>query len=134
MKRFIISTLFLPYLLFAQVKNIDINSFEKMKLSGVPVIDIRTQQEWKDTGIIDNSKTIEYFHADGSHNVKQFLDSLKKLGIDKSKPFVLVCRSSRRTKILGDFLSDKLGFKEVYHLKGGIVNWKAHRKSLKPYR
>ena len=133
MKKLIIFILFLPYLLFAQVKDLDVNSFEKMKQKGVPVIDIRTQQEWKKTGIIGNSKPIEFFHADGSYNVGEFLDRLKKLGIDKSKPFILVCRSSNRTKMLGNFLSDKLGFKEVYHLKGGILNWKAHRKPLKPY-
>ena len=133
MKKIIFLILFLPYLLFAQVKDVDVNSFEKMRQNGTPVIDIRTKQEWKDTGIISNSNTIEFFHTDGSHNVEQFLNSLKKLGIDKNKPLILVCRSSNRTKILGDFLSDKLGFKEVYHLKGGIVNWKAHGKQLKPY-
>ena len=101
MKKDISLILFLPYLLFAQVKDVDVNSFEKMRQNGTPVIDIRTKQEWKDTGIISNSKTIEFFHADGNYSVEQFLDSLKKLGIDKSKPFVLVCRSSRRTKILG---------------------------------
>ncbi|SFO93336.1 rhodanese-like domain-containing protein [Hydrogenimonas thermophila] len=133
MKKLITFILFLPYFLFAQVKDIDINTFENMKQNGVPVIDIRTQQEWKETGIIDNSKTIEFFHPDGSYNVEQFLDRLKKLGIDRDKPFVLVCRSSNRTKLLGNFLSNKLGYKEVYHLKGGIINWKAHGKPLKPY-
>jgi len=133
MKKIISLILLLPYLLFAQVKDIDVSSFEKMRQKGIPVIDIRTKQEWKDTGIISNSNTIEFFHTDGSYNVEQFLDKLKKLGIDKNKPFILLCRSSNRTKILGNFLSDKLGYKEVYHLKGGILNWKAHGKPLKPY-
>ena len=133
MKKDISLILFLPYLLFAQVKDVRVDPFEKMRQSRAPVVDICTKQEWKDADIISNSNTIEFFHADGSYNVEQFLDGLKKLRIDKSKPFILVCRSSSRTKMLEDFLSDKLGFKEVYYLKGGIVNRKTYGKQLKPY-
>ena len=134
MKKLITFLLFLPYLLFAEVKDLDIATFEKMLNSGTPVVDIRTEPEWKETGIIKGSNTIEFFHTDGSYNIDQFVTELKTLGIDKEKPFILVCRSSRRTGIVGNFLSEKLGFKKVYHLKGGIVNWKSHDKPLVPYR
>jgi len=133
MKKIFALILLLPAILFGEVKDLDIVSFEKMKQNGVPVIDIRTPGEWKGTGIIDRSKTIMFFHPDGSYNVQEFLDRLKKLGINKEKPFILVCRSSNRTRMLGNILSDKLGYKYVYHLKGGILNWKSHGKPLKSY-
>jgi len=133
MKKFILTLLFLPLLLFAEVKDLDVASFEKFQQRGIPVIDIRTPQEWRETGIIDKSHTIMFFRPDGKYDLEGFLKRLKSLGIDKNSPFVLVCRSSSRTRMLGNFLADRLGYQNVYHLRGGILNWKAHGKPLKPY-
>ena len=133
MKKLFIYTILLPMLLFAEVKNLDVQTFEKMVQMGFPVIDIRTPGEWKETGIIENSKTITFFQPNGRFDLDAFLNQLKKIGIDRDKPFILVCRSSSRTRVLGNFLSDKLGYKKVYHLQGGILNWKRHGKPLKPY-
>jgi len=133
MKKLLLYTLFLPTLLFSEVKSINIQTFEKMVQMGVPVIDIRTQKEWKETGIIKNSKTVTFFQPNGSYDLNAFLNQLKKMKIDKNTPFILVCRSSSRTKLLGNFLSNKLGYKNVYHLQGGIINWKLHAKPLKSY-
>jgi rhodanese-related sulfurtransferase len=133
MRKFIPFILFSFSLLFAEVKNLDISSFEKLKQNGIPVIDIRTPQEWKETGIIDTSHTVMFFRPDGSYDVKDFLNRLHALGIDKEKPFILVCRSASRTGMVGNFLSEKLGYRNVYHLSGGILNWKQHGKPLKPY-
>ena len=133
MKKAVAYILLLPILLFAEVKNLDVSTFEKMVQSGVPVIDIRTPGEWKETGIIEKSKTIMFFQPNGRYDLQDFLNRLKKLGIDRDKPFILVCRSSSRTRMLGNFLSEKLGYKNVYHLQGGILNWKRHGKPLKPY-
>ncbi len=118
--------------LFAGVKDLDIASFETMKQSGVPVIDIRTPGEWRETGIIPGSHTIMFFDPAGRYDLEGFLKRLSQLGIDRQKPFILVCRSANRTKMLGNFLSDKLGYRKVYELEGGILNWRRHRKPLEP--
>jgi rhodanese-related sulfurtransferase len=133
MKKSLLLLLF-PFYLFAGVVALDIPDFENFRAHNVPIIDIRTPGEWKETGIIEKSVPLTFFRNDGSYDLEGFLAHLKRLGIDKKKPFVLVCRSASRTKTLGNFLSNKLGFEKVYELKGGILNWKAHRKPLKPVR
>ncbi len=132
MKKYLLTVLLLCVSLFAGVKDLDIDSFEKVKKEGIPVIDIRTPSEWRETGIIDGSHPIMFFDPSGNYDLKSFLEKLSRLGIGKKSPFVLVCRSASRTKMLGDFLSDKMGYEKVYELKGGILNWRRHHKPLKP--
>jgi len=123
-----------PIYLLAGVVALDIPTFEKYRARNVPIIDIRTPSEWRETGMIEKSVPLTFFRADGSYDLQEFLRRLKRLGIGKQTPFVLVCRSASRTKRLGDFLSDKLGYEKVYELEGGILNWIAHRKPLKRSR
>ncbi len=132
MKKIILFLTILTISLVAGVKDLDVKSFEQAKKSGVPVIDIRTPEEWRETGIIEGSYPIMFFDSAGRYDLNSFLNRLGQLGIGKETPFVLVCRSANRTKMVGDFLSDKLGYKKVYELKGGILNWKRHNKPLKP--
>ncbi|BBG64876.1 rhodanese-like domain protein [Hydrogenimonas sp.] len=132
MKKIALFILLFSISLFAGVKDLDIESFEKIKREGVPVIDIRTPQEWRETGVIEGSHTIMFFDRSGRYDLKSFLERLSALGIDKNRPFVLVCRSASRTKMVGDFLADKMGYKKVFELEGGILNWKRHNKPLVP--
>jgi len=125
--------LFFTFSLFADVKSLDIKAFETMRKEGVPVIDIRTEPEWRQTGLVPQSRPVTFFQPDGSYNLQGFLEKLKALGITKETPFVLVCRTAHRTHMLGQFLSQKLGYKKVYELAGGIMNWKAHGKPVAPY-
>ncbi|GEM_PF-297618 len=134
MKKLFFLSLFLPLYLIADVVSLDINEFEKSIKNRTYVVDIRTPEEWKQTGIIENSVPLTFFNSDGSYNVSAFIQKLKKMGIDKNRPLILVCRSATRTKMVGDFLSNKLGYKKVYQLKGGILNWIAHNKPLIRYR
>jgi rhodanese-related sulfurtransferase len=135
MKKLAFLLALLPLALFAEVRDLDIAAFEKLKRHGIPVIDIRTSREWKETGLIAGSHPVTFFRADGRYDVGDFLSRLKRLGIDsKEKPFILVCRSANRTRTLGNFLNEELGYENVYQLKGGILNWRAHGKPLVPYR
>jgi len=126
--------LFFTLSLFADVRLLDIEAFEALRQQGVPVIDIRTEPEWRQTGIVPGSQTVTFFRPDGSYDLQGFLGKLKALGITKETPFVLVCRTAHRTHMLGQFLSQKLGYKKVYELAGGIMNWKARGKPVAPYR
>ena len=133
MKRILFFSLLLSVSLLADLLDLDIARFEKLRKE-MPVVDIRTSAEWQETGIVPGSHTITFFQPDGRYDASAFLQSLKKIGITKNTPFILVCRSANRTRIVGEFLADKLGYKSVFHLKGGILNWIAHNKPLRPYR
>ena len=86
------------------------------------VLDIRTAFE-VNAGRIDRSTHIDYYG-------KTFKEEVGKL--DRDKPLIVHCRSGgRSTESLGIF--QELGFKNVYHLDGGILAWeKAGLGLVKP--
>ena len=97
--------------------------------NGVVIVDIRRNEEWKETGIINGAKTITAFTKAGSLH-PDFQADFTKLVSDPDTPFVLYCRSGRRTGILRDALETSMGFTKAMHLLGGIVGWKKDGKNL----
>ena len=99
------------------------------------VVDIRTPSEWKQTGIIKGSKTIEFFKADGSVDFIAFMKELTKYVTTSKQPFIRYCAHANRTRTLGNFLF-KAGIAEtIYDLKGGIeYGWIDLGKKTVPYK
>ena len=97
--------------------------------NGVVIVDIRRNEEWKETGIINGAKTITAFTKAGSLH-PDFQADFTKLVSGPGTPFVLYCRSGRRTGILRDALETSMGFTKAMHLLGGIVGWKKDGKNL----
>ena len=52
------------------------------------------------------------------------------MNLDRYKTYYLICRSGRRSGIATSFMRDN-GFKEVYNIKGGMVEWQNSNLSLK---
>ena len=85
---------------------------EFIELNDVVLVDVRTEDEYN-SGYIENSLNIDYFSNDFSLNADK---------LDKSTPIILYCRSGKRSSMSASKIS-KLGFKEIYNLKGGILEW-----------
>jgi len=102
----------------------DISNSELKALlqQGVPLIDIRTPREWRETGIVPNSHKITFFKEDGSVDTA-FFPSFDALVGDKEKAVALICRTGNRTKSLANYLTEKLGYKRVYNVTNGITAW-----------
>lgn len=86
----------------------------KLRLASTPdavLVDVRKPEELSE-GMIDGAINIDY--KDNS-----FTDKVQTL--DKTKPYFLYCKSGKRS---GDAARDmeKLGFKNLYVLEGGINN------------
>lgn len=94
------------------------------------VIDIRTTKEWAETGMIADSRPLEFFNAAGQSNADAWLQQFKKLQKQPDQPIVLVCRSGNRSAKVGELLTKKLGMKNVYHLSDGILGWVKDKKAL----
>ena len=120
-------------LALADFSAIDNVTLEKMQRKGTPIIDIRTPQEWKETGIIKGSHKMMFFSERGEPDIANFMFNLGRLMKDKTKPVILYCAHANRSKDVGEWMSKNLGFKNVYELKGGIENgWiKAKKKVVK---
>jgi len=117
MKKIILTFLFLGVSLFADLKN-EYPTKEFLN-SHIPIVDIRTPQEWKETGILKGAIPIMFFNHKGDYNVQKFLQELNAK-VDTKKPFALICRTGSRTSMVAPWLSKELGYK-VINLKGGMM-------------
>lgn len=87
---------------------------EKMKaLPDAPVIDVRTPGEFAEGHLINALN----FDWNGSSFDQQIA------ALDKSKPVLVYCRSGSRSAAAADHMRTA-GFKEVYEMDGGFVNWR----------
>jgi len=120
LKKIILTLLLLISPLFAELKNEYLT--QKLLDSKIPIVDIRTVGEWKETGILKGSIPIEFFNEKGAYNIPSFLATLNNK-VDTKKPFALICRTGSRTKMVAKFLSDTYNYK-VTNVTGGI---KIHR-------
>jgi rhodanese-related sulfurtransferase len=101
--------------------NIDYADLKKLMANGAVLVDIRTAQEWKHTGVIAGSNNLSFFLANGKMN-PDFVPQLQLL-VKVDDHLIVMCRSGRRSGVASDFLTSKLGYKNVYNVKNGIMGW-----------
>ena len=97
----------------------------------IPIVDIRTPAEWKETGILKGAIPIMFFDEQGKFDIKKFLTELNAK-VDTKKQFALICRTGSRTGMVSQFLSDKLHY-DVINLKGGMLFAKDKKLPIVPY-
>jgi rhodanese-related sulfurtransferase len=130
LKKIILSLLLLSVSLFAELKNEYISQAFMKK--NIPIVDIRTPGEWRETGLLKGAIPIMFFQPNGKYNVNAFLKELNAK-VDTKKPFALICHTGNRTSIVAPWLSKELHY-NVVNLKGGMeyATKIAHLKTL-PY-
>lgn len=79
---------------------------------GSLLLDVRTPEETK-SGIIDGALNIDFNRPD----FEKKIDAL-----DKTKPYFVYCKSGVRSGKAAQLMKSK-GFRTVYHLDGGTINW-----------
>lgn len=104
---------------FSDIGNEDL---KKKLAAGTTVIDIRSPQEWKETGVLPGSRLVTFFDADGNVN-PHFPDRLKQIVTDPDEEVVLICRSGHRSQIVANYLSSQAGFSHVINVKSGVLGW-----------
>ena len=114
-------------LTFADIQKVNTGNLKNLILDGVPIIDIRTPKEWIETGIVEGSHLITFFNEKGEVNLGQWLFEFDKIA-DKQKPFILICRSGRRTGVVSKYLDKNFDFFKIYDAKDGINGWKNSNK------
>ena len=130
MKKLLLSFLFLSASLFASITNQEVS--QEFLDSKVPIVDIRTPGEWKETGLLEGAIPIMLFDERGNYDLRKFLKQLND-AVDTTKPFAIICRTGSRTSVLANFLSKKMNYK-VINLKSGIVYAKYIGLPMLPYR
>lgn len=112
----------LSFSVAAEVKDIDNNALQKLLKDKVTIVDIRTPEEWKETGIVEGSHLLTFFDKNGRYNIDAWMSDFEKI-VNKNQPVILICRTGNRTTTVSNFLDKKMGYQSVYNVKKGILDW-----------
>ena len=117
----LICFLFITTISFADVINITNEQILKLSKSNIPIVDVRRNSEWHQTGVVPNSILLTFFDKNGNYNFEKWYGKLR-LNINEEKPIILICRTGRRTKIIAEMMDKKLD-NVIYNAKDGITSW-----------
>ncbi len=96
-------------------KDVSVEEFSKLRLDINPIVlDVRAPEELSE-GFIPNYRQINFFNT-------SFREEVERL--DRSKTYLVYCRSGNRSGKACQMMS-KMGFENLYNLRGGIQAWNA---------
>ncbi len=113
----------------AAIINIDNAELSRLAASGVAVVDIRTEPEWKATGVIPGSKLLTFVDEKGRVDSVNWLQKIKSVARPE-QPIILICRSGNRSVAATEFLSQQAGYQAVYNAQGGMNAWVKEGRSI----
>ena len=116
LKKILLLLMLLSAALFGEMKNSYIT--QEILDSDLPIVDVRTVGEWKETGLLKDAIPIEFFNAQGKYNINKFLQTLNAK-VDTTKPFAIICHTGSRTSMIAPWMSQELNYK-VVNLQGGM--------------
>ena len=95
-----------------KVEVIEKSKYQALVVQGYKIIDVRTSKEY------------EQGHIQGAQNIdvsaETFITEIQELS--KSDTLLVYCRSGRRSLYASQVLVS-FGFKKIYDLEGGFLNW-----------
>ena len=98
---------------FSIMRRLNVGDFhQEIKKRSSIIIDVRTPKEYK-RGAIRGAFNFNFLS-------KKFIDNFK--GLSKNEPLYVYCKSGEKSYNASLKLS-KLGFTNVFHLKGGYLTW-----------
>ncbi len=105
--------------LLADLQTINLKTFEELTKKEIPVVDIRTAEEWERTGVILGAHKITFFDVFGEPHLAKWFFKVGHLLESEESPLIIYCASGRRSHKLGKMLS-RMGFDKIYELRDGI--------------
>jgi thioredoxin 1 len=115
----LVITVLLPAIYAQQKEQLSVDEFEA-KLNQTPerqLVDVRTPEEFRKN------------HVKGAFNININGDEFENqvAALDKTKPVLVYCLSGGRSAKAAAYMR-KQGFKEVYEMEGGMMQWTAKNK------
>jgi len=101
--------------------NMSIDEAQKLySTSQIEIIDIRTEKEWKMTGIIPNTHLVNMHNEDFSENTNFISEVEKILNKYNNKNIGFICASGSRSEIVASYFLEKK-YKNIVHIPDGII-------------
>ncbi|MCR4377644.1 MAG: FKBP-type peptidyl-prolyl cis-trans isomerase [Rhodospirillales bacterium] len=101
--------------------NIDNAQLKELLAKGVPIVDLRREEEWKQTGVVEGSKLITAINVKGEF-LPPFIEGFKAVA-GPNDEVILICRTGNRTGAVADYLVRAEGYKKIYNVRHGITQW-----------
>lgn len=117
----------------AEITHINNEKTAQLLKAGVPIIDVRTKSEWKETGIVEGSHLLTLFDEKGNFDIEKWMADLDKIA-GKDKPFMLICAVGGRTGMLSQYLDSREGYTQVHNVQRGIDHWIRSDKPVITYQ
>ena len=116
--------LFIISIKFVNAEVIDIDNSELKNLieKDINIIDVRTQNEWESTGIIEGSILISLLDKKNKFIFENWYEDFKKK-ISKNESVIFVCALGVRSKYISNLINKKKPDLKIYNLKKGINDW-----------
>ncbi len=89
-------------------------AYDRTKAKDVIMVDIRTPEEWKDTGVAEGAIRLDMT----SPVFEARLATLK--AENPGKPIAIICRTASRTRRLQDILTQR-GWTNIVDVRGGML-------------
>lgn len=116
----------------AEVIEIDSAKLQQLLADKEVVIDIRTPEEWRRTGVIEGTHLMTFFDAEGRHDLRSWMSKLFPIA-NRDRPIAIVGDGGGRSASLGRYLHEEIGYRRVYDLGDGIGEWIAEKRPTVPY-
>ena len=118
--------------LFAEIYEVDNEKIKMLLENSVPLIDIRTEGEWRETGIINNSYLLTFFDNEGNYDFKKWMIEVGEIA-DENGPVIIMCRSGRRSRIVSNMIIKENNEYLIYHATDGIKSWiESSKRTVQP--
>lgn len=127
---FLFLALFSGLLSAAELVTISSEQLQTLQQQNALVVDIRTEQEWAESGTIPKSLKIQFFDNNGDFDSDLWLKQLNEHRQTSNQAVILVCRSGNRSAKVGNFLTQKLGMTNIYHLENGMNAWSKEGRKI----
>ena len=116
--------IFVLFTKFVSAEVIDIDNRELSNLikKEIKIVDVRTQNEWRSTGIIKGSELISLLDKNNKFIFKNwYRDFNKKLNKDKS--VIFICAAGVRSNYISHLVKRRKPDLKIYNLEKGINHW-----------
>ena len=113
---------------WAEVVRINAAEVAKLQSQGVPVVDIRAPEEWKQTGVVPGAHLINVSGYFGNTAAK-WQGQLREVA-PADQPVILVCQTGVRSAIAARYLSWIKDYTKVYDATGGMSEWVSENRPV----
>ena len=118
--------------LFAEIYEVNNEKIKMLLGNSVPLIALRTEGEWHETGVINISHLLTFFDKEGNYDFKKWMIEVGEI-VDENGPVIIMCRSGRRSRIVSNMMIKGNSEYLIYHVTNGIKSWiESSNKTVKP--